>query len=232
MGYSFEYAVTGDKALFSDPVSKLGGDKWSYPVPTREALKGITEAIFWHPPIDIHIDAVRVMKPIQTFSYGTQNLVYKTRKKENSVIHVNTYLYDVEYRIRGHMTFNRKVAAEQKFDRMTESDYMAKYHHLMLRHIKSGGHCHIYLGVSECQGYIYDTPFDEGEGAYDQVPSIPMGCMVYGLNYRTYNSQAPYEAVLWYPVMKNGIITFPAEDDPSLIHRVIPNKSKRKGAKA
>lgn len=35
-----EFQVTGDYALFSDPILRVGGEKCSYQVPTYEALKG------------------------------------------------------------------------------------------------------------------------------------------------------------------------------------------------
>ena len=34
-----EFEVTGDYALFSDPIMRVGGEKCSYQVPTYEALK-------------------------------------------------------------------------------------------------------------------------------------------------------------------------------------------------
>ena len=40
-----EFQVTGDYALFSDPILRLGGEKCTYQVPTYEALKGILSSI-------------------------------------------------------------------------------------------------------------------------------------------------------------------------------------------
>mgnify|MGYP001006015581 CR=1 FL=1 len=48
---TIEYQVYGDYALFSDPVTRVGGEKSSYHIPTYEALKGITESIYWKPTI-------------------------------------------------------------------------------------------------------------------------------------------------------------------------------------
>ena len=39
-----EFQVTGDYAMFSDPVTRMGGEKCSYQVPTYEAIKGIIYA--------------------------------------------------------------------------------------------------------------------------------------------------------------------------------------------
>ena len=40
-----EFQVTGDYALFSDPILRVGGEKCSYQVPTYEALKGILQSV-------------------------------------------------------------------------------------------------------------------------------------------------------------------------------------------
>ena len=40
-----EFQVTGDYAMFSDPVTRMGGEKCSYQVPTYEAIKGIMASI-------------------------------------------------------------------------------------------------------------------------------------------------------------------------------------------
>ena len=63
---SIEFEVYGAYALFSEPVMRVGGEKTSYHIPTYEALKGITESIYWKPTIKWVIDAVRVMNAIQT----------------------------------------------------------------------------------------------------------------------------------------------------------------------
>ena len=36
------FQVSGDYALFSDPVTRVGGEKFSYPIPTYEAVKGFS----------------------------------------------------------------------------------------------------------------------------------------------------------------------------------------------
>ena len=38
----FYYRLYGDYALFTDPVTKGGGEKYTYQVPTYQAIKGIT----------------------------------------------------------------------------------------------------------------------------------------------------------------------------------------------
>ena len=45
-----EFKVYGKYALFSDPLTRIGGEKCSYQIPTYEALKGIVKAVYWNPP--------------------------------------------------------------------------------------------------------------------------------------------------------------------------------------
>ena len=65
-----EFEVRGDYALFSDPITRVGGEKFSYQIPTYEALKGIVQSIYWKPTLIWVVDAVRVMNPIQTEAKG------------------------------------------------------------------------------------------------------------------------------------------------------------------
>ena len=71
-----EFQVTGDYALFSDPILRLGGEKCTYQVPTYEALKGILSSVYWKPTLIWYIDAVRVMNPIQTEVKGIRPIKY------------------------------------------------------------------------------------------------------------------------------------------------------------
>ena len=97
-----EYEVYGDYALFSDPIMRVGGEKCSYLIPTSEALKGVTESIYWKPAIMWIIDAVRVMNPIQTETKGVKPLVYSG----GNDLSYYTYLKKVRYQVRAHFEFN------------------------------------------------------------------------------------------------------------------------------
>ena len=43
-----EYCVSANYALFSDPIARMGGEKFSYMLPTYQALKGITAVSYTH----------------------------------------------------------------------------------------------------------------------------------------------------------------------------------------
>ena len=42
----FYMKISGPYALFTDPMSKANGEKFTYQVPTAQALQGIVEAVY------------------------------------------------------------------------------------------------------------------------------------------------------------------------------------------
>lgn len=72
---SVSFRVFGRTALFSDPITRMGGEKCSYQIPTYQALKGILESVYWKPTLIWVIDEARVMKRIRTQSKGIRPLI-------------------------------------------------------------------------------------------------------------------------------------------------------------
>lgn len=68
-----EFKVWGKYALFSDPVTRMGGEKLSYPIPTYQALKGITESIYWRPS---NIPTCIIYKILHFIHYKTQDFIF------------------------------------------------------------------------------------------------------------------------------------------------------------
>lgn len=77
MKNSVEFKVTGRHALFTDPVTRMGGEKCSYHIPTYEALKGILKSVYWKPTLIWTIDEVRIMKPIKTEAKSVKPLLWR-----------------------------------------------------------------------------------------------------------------------------------------------------------
>lgn len=214
-----EFELTGKRALFSDPVTRVGGEKLSYPVPTYEALKGVVHSIYWKPTIVWIVDAVRIMNPISTESVGVRPISYGG----GNDLSYYTYLKDVRYRVRAHFEWNMN-RPELETDRNEN-----KHHNIAKRMVDRGGRRDIFLGTRECQGYVEPCVFDEGEGAYDTGPDgaereIDFGFMYHGITYAD-------EAVLpedrdgmtvrfFRAVMKNGIITFPRPEECTVKRRI------------
>lgn len=198
-----EFQVSGKYALFSDPITRVGGEKCSYMVPTYEALKGILQSIYWKPTLIWVIDEVKIMNPIQTETKAIRPLVYKGGNE----LSYYTYLKDVCYQVRAHFVWNEN-RPELAHDRNEH-----KHHNIAKRMIERGGRRDIFLGTRECQGYVEPCVFGEGEGYYDNMPGeLAFGFMYHGI---TYADEAVLEedrglmtVRFWYPVMKKGSITF------------------------
>ena len=215
-----EFEVTGDYALFSDPIMRIGGEKCSYQVPTYEALKGILSSVYWKPTLMWRILDVRIMNPIQTEVKGIRPIKYNGSKDKHPLKHTGnndlayyTYLKNCRYQVRACFDWNDnrpELAADRNEN---------KHHNIAKRMIEKGGRRDIFLGTRECQGYVEPCVFGSGEGAYDSLPELSFGLMYHGITYpdEAYSEKTKCRmtARFWYPVMKHGIIHFlPPEECP------------------
>ena len=198
-----EFQVTGDYALFSDPITRVGGEKCTYQIPTYEALKGILSSVYWKPTIIWYIDAVRIMKPIQTEVKGIRPIKYHG----GNDLAYYTYLKYVQYQVKAHFEWNDN-RPELANDRNEN-----KHHCIAKRMVEKGGRRDIYLGTRECQGYVEPCQFGAGSGAYDEIPELSFGLMFHGFTYpdEAYSPETKNKmtANFWYPVMKNGVLACP-----------------------
>lgn len=218
-----EFKVYGNYALFTDPVTKVGGEKFTYQIPTYQALKGILESVYWKPTFVWYIDSVRIMNSIQTASQGIRPIVYGGG---NSLSYY-TYLKNVEYHVRAHFEWNENRPELAQDRNENKHFFIAK------RMIERGGRRDIFLGTRECQGYVEPCAFEEGSGAYDTTPELAFGLMYHGITY-------PDEACLeeekgnmtirfWQPVMRNGVIDFVRPEECKVRKVVKPMKQKSFG---
>lgn len=209
MRNQIEFEVYGNYALFTDPLTKIGGEKFSYQIPTYQALKGIVESIYWKPTLIWYIDEVRVMNPIQTESKGIRPIKYKG----GNTLAYYTYLKDVRYQVRAHFEFNPH-REDLVHDRNEH-----KHHNISKRALQAGGRRDVFLGTRECQGYVEPCVFGEGAGFYDQTPEIDFGIMVHGINYPDETGRQERETRLWRAKMEYGIIRFIRPEDCTLIRK-------------
>ncbi len=202
-----EFRVTGDYALFTDPIMRVGGEKCSYQIPTYEALKGILSSVYWKPTFVWYIDEVRVMNKIRTEVKGIRPIKYQGGNE----LAYYTYLKDCCYHVRAHFEWNDN-RPELSRDRNEN-----KHHQIALRSIQKGGRRDIFLGTRECQGYVEPCEFDEGVGAYEGTGKLSFGLMYHGITYadEAYSPETAGKmtARFWCPVMENGVIRFPRPED-------------------
>lgn len=222
-----EFQVSGRYALFSDPITRMGGEKLSYLVPTYQALKGIIESVYWKPSILWIIDEARIMNPIRTESKSIRPISYD---KPKNTLSVYTYLVAPRYQVRAHFIPNpHRTEADLIADGQNEH----KHHHIARRMIERGGRRDIFLGTRECQGYVEPCVFGEEESAYDDRGEIDMGVMVHGFDYPDETGREQMAVRLWRAKMINGVIRFPAPDecDPEMRRVIRTMKPKAFGKK-
>lgn len=203
-----EFEVRGDYALFSDPVTRVGGEKLTYQVPTYEAVKGVLQSVYWKPTFIWIVDEVRVMNRIQTETKGVRPIRYTSDTNDLSYY---TYLKDVRYQVRAHFIWNEN-RPELEGDRNEN-----KHHNIARRMIERGGRRDIFLGTRECQGYVLPCVFGQGEGEYDRIPQLDYGMMYHGITYpdECYSEQTRGALTVRFArcVMKNGVIAFTSPPD-------------------
>lgn len=209
--------VYGRYALFSDPITRVGGEKCSYPVPTYQALKGIMESVYWKPTLIWYVDAVRIMNRIETQSKGIRPIKYNDGGNDLSIY---TYLSEVEYQVRAHFEWNTR-RPDLACDRNENKHYA-----IAKRMVERGGRRDIFLGTRECQGYVEPCIFGEGKGAYDNTPPLPLGLMVHGITYADETDTGQMQERFWRPVMENGIIKFIRPEDCPVVRDIHPQQPK------
>jgi CRISPR-associated protein Cas5d len=216
---TIEFRLWGRHALFTDPVTKIGGEKCSYHLPTYEALKGVAKSIYWKPTLVWVIDELRVMNRIQTQTKGTKPLEFGG----GNTLAIYTFLSDVEYQVRAHFEWNTH-RPELAADRVE-----GKHFSIAQRMLERGGRQDIFLGTRDCQAYVEPAPFGQGAGHYDQDGELAYGLMFHGFDYPDETGRPNLEARFWRPVMRQGIVRFEAPADCALRRTVRPMEIKRFG---
>ena len=211
-----EFRTWGRYALFTDPVTRVGGEKCSYHIPTYEALKGVAKSIYWKPTLIWVIDEVRVMKPIRTQTKGT-----KPREIHGgNTLAIYTFLADVDYHVRAHFEWNEYRAE------LAEDRSIAKHLAIARRMLERGGRQDIFLGTRDCQGYAEPCAFDSGEGAYDRAGELAFSLTFHGFDYPDETGREELRTRFWMPKMENGVIRFVRPEECKVTQFVRPMYAK------
>lgn len=211
-----DFKVTGRFALFTDPLTKIGGEKCSYHIPTYESLKGVAKSAYWKPTFVWVIDKVRIMRRIRTQSKSMKPLVFSG----GNSLAIYTYLADVEYQVQAHFEWNM-YRSDLADDRDTD-----KHWHVARRMVEKGGRQDIFLGTRECQGYVEPCTFGEGKGEYDGCGELAYGLMFHGFDYPDEAGVNELHSRFWRPIMMDGVVTFPKPDDCTVrkfVREMVPN---------
>lgn len=229
-----EFKVSGPMALFTDPISRMGGEKCSYHIPTYEALKGVLKSIYWKPTFIWIVDKVRIMNPIQTQTRNVKPLEYGG----GNTLAIYTYLADVEYQVIAHFEWNA-FRPDMKKDRID-----GKHYAIAQRMIDKGGRQDVFLGTRECQAYVEPCKFGEENGAYDEIPELGFGLMFHGFDYpdetgktdvngrQDEDGEFRLHSRFWSPVVRQGELDFIRPEECGVrkyVRDMIPNPPKSNG---
>lgn len=212
----FYYRLYGDYALFTDPVTKGGGEKFTYQIPTYQALKGITEQIYWKPSLLYYIDSVKVVKKIQTETKGIRTPL----KNGNNDLNYYTYLRNVEYLVQFHFEWN------ENRPELSDDWNEIKHEQIILRSMSKGGRRDIFLGTRECIGYIERLRKEQFEAAstYYNGKKISFGIMFHSFTYPDEVTEKDSENVLISNFtdikMDNGQIDFIRPEECQIHHNL------------
>lgn len=223
---SLSFTVRGRYALFTDPLTRIGGEKCSYHIPTYEAIKGITESIYWKPTFTWVIDRVRIMNSIRTEAKNMKPInisgIYpsmkdpKIKKQEPfNTLATYTYLSVVEYQVVAHFEWNLH-RDDLKHDRQE-----GKHFEVAKRMLKKGGRRDIFLGTRECQGYVEPCEFGSGVGSHDDAGELGYGLMFHGFDYPDTIGKPELHSRFWHAVVRNGIIDYPHPTNPEITRRFV-----------
>jgi len=216
---SIEFRVWGRHALFTDPLTKLGGEKFSYQMPTYEALKGIVKSVYWKPTLIWVIDGMRVIKRIQTQTKGTKPLDFSG----GNTLAIYTFLADVEYQVQAHFEWNlARPELEQDWNEN-------KHHNIAKRMLERGGRQDIFLGTRDCQGYVEPCEFGSGPGHYDGAGELAFDLIFHGFDYPDETGNGKLYARFWRPTMKDGVVQFDRPEACSIRKFVRPMTIKAFG---
>jgi CRISPR-associated protein Cas5d len=200
---SIEFRLWGRYALFTDPLTRIGGEKCSYHIPTYEAIKGVLKSIYWKPTLIWVVDEVRVMKRIRTQTKGTKPQEFSG----GNSLAIYTFLSDVEYQVRAHFEWNthRQELAADRIE--------GKHYDIAKRMLERGGRQDIFLGTRDCQGYVEPCEFGSGEGELDADGELGFGLMFHSFDYPDETGENKLYTRSWSPTMVNGVIRFDRPED-------------------
>ncbi len=209
---SISYEVWGKYALFTDPLTRVGGEKCSYHIPTYEAIKGITESIYWKPSFVWVVDKVRIMRAIRTEAKNIKPI----RLGGGNDLATYTYLADIRYQVLAHFEWNPH-RGDLKTDQVE-----GKHWGIAKRMLNKGGRRDIFLGTRECQGYVQPCEFGVGESEHQQAGELSYGLMFHGFDYPDATGKDELRARFWSAkVNSQNTIEFPRPDDPRLIRKFV-----------
>lgn len=194
-----ELEISGERAMFPDPLLSAGGELVSLPVPTYGALCGILRSVYSKPTIEWRPEELRVMNRIATDLAGVRRL----RWSGGVCIQSALYLKNVRYRLRARFVWNER-RPDLAPDRNEHRHFQGA-----LRMAKRGGALPVFLGARSFPAEVRLRRFGEGRGFYDGSGRVELGRIYCG---GEFCRACPQPLVMDCGVIRYEAPVFPPED--------------------
>ena len=210
MSYGVRLEVWGDFACFTRPELKV--ERFSYPVITPSAARGILEALFWHPGLRWIIDKIYILSEIQytnirrnelkakisasnvlSFAAKGEGELYQSTKDDIQQ-RASTLLKDPRYIIEAHFEMTEHA---------NPSDNPGKFREIFVRRARKGQCYHMpYLGGREFPAHfrLYE---EESIAAAYHGETRDLGLMLYDIDYSDSNNLRP---IFFHAQLTNGVL--------------------------
>jgi CRISPR-associated protein Cas5d len=205
---------SGPLAIFTRP--ELKTERFSYPVPTPSAMRGIFDAVLWKPAIVWQIERIHVLSKIVFTSFRRNEVNNKAVAPTNAVItsggQPKDYFADEDRAQRNTVALSKvDYLVEARFSmtaRAGEGDNVTKFVEMFQRRLEKG-QCfqQPYFGCRECVADVKPATGDEqaiGE-------SDDFGIMLWDIAFGSNGARPENRSVFYWAQMKEGVIKVPAD---------------------
>lgn len=220
---------SGPLAIFTRP--ELKTERFSYPVPTPSAMRGVLEAVLWKPAISWRIHRIHVLTPIQFTSFRRNEVNNKAVAPKAAIIAnggaAPLFYADEDRAQRNTVALsNVDYLVEARFvmtERAGEGDTVAKFAAMFDRRLERGQVFHQpYFGCRECAADV--RPADGNENAIPETQDL--GLMLWDIAFRTTKGKPDNRPIFYWARMENGVISVPENEEAA---RATLNDFQKKG---
>lgn len=211
-----QFRCSGPLAIFSRP--ELKTERFSYPIPTPSALRGVIEAVLWKPAIAWRVQRIHVLKPIQFTSFRRNEVNNKAVAPSATVIAKGgaapIFCADDDRAQRNTVALtNVDYLVEARFsltERAGEGDTVAKFLAMFERRLEKGQVFHQpYFGCRECAADVRPAVGDERAITENQ----DLGLMLWDIAFRTDKGRPDNRPIFYWARMAEGIVEVPASEE-------------------
>jgi len=151
-------------------------ERYSYPVPTPSAIKGMLEAIFWKPEFKYLPIRVRVLNPLKQILICRNELKFDGKKPPISIQNERTQIYTKALKDVCYIIETDIVPNDGSYDSKM------KYRAQLMKRIDRGRRYH--QPCFGCREFI--AHFSAPDGTEEPISwNTDLGAMFYGINHKT-----------------------------------------------